>query len=146
MTVSHTVAAALLMYAAATDNRQPSAEAAIGWANALNSHVSINDGKAAIDAHRATSTDWLMPAHVNAGVRAIRRRRTDAIGGMNPPPELDVADTIVWARSYVLAIGDGEEHQAAQKRACAAVGVEVPAQIEGTHRMPAVGHLVRPVS
>jgi hypothetical protein len=148
MTVSHTVAAALLMYAAATDNRQPSAEAAIGWANALDERVNPEDGKAAIDTHRSTSTDWLLPAHVNAEVRRLRKARTDAIGADEvPPAELaeKPARALGWTREYRRAIGDGETPERAEARACDAVGVEVPAQIEGTRRMPDVGHLARTV-
>lgn len=148
MPASPVVASALLMYAAATDNRQPSEEAAIGWANALDEQVTLADGKAAIDRHRATSTDWLMPAHINTEVRRIRKIRTDAIGAEEIPPA-DLAESparaLAWTREYRRARGDGEEHTAAEQRACDAVGVAVPEQIEGARRMPAVGHLVREV-
>src|SRR5687767_6305810 len=110
MPASPVIASALLMYAAATDNRQPSAEAAIGWANALDEQVTLTDGKAAIDRHRATSTDWLMPAHINAAVRTMRKARTDAIGDVNPPAELADRPHVenTWKREYARAIGDGE--------------------------------------
>jgi hypothetical protein len=145
MPVSPAVGAALLAYAAATDNREVTEEAARAWADVLDDVVTPADGKAAIIAHRRSSTDYLMPIHVNAGVRAIRRKRTETIGGIVPPAELSVADDVAWLRAYVRAIGDGKTEDAATKRACDAVGVEVPAQIEGTRRMPAVGHLVQTV-
>ena len=144
MPVSHTVAAALLMYAAATDNRQPSAEAAIGWANALDERVNPEDGKAAIDAHRATSTDWLLPAHVNAEVRRIRKARADAMGVVNPPAELADRPALEnnWKREYARAICDGEEPAAATKRACDALGIDVPLQLEPIPRPEAVKRLM----
>jgi hypothetical protein len=146
--VSPAVGAALLAYAAATDNREVTEEAARAWADVLDDHVTPGDGKAAIIAHRRSSTDYLMPIHVNAGVRAIRRARTERIGiDEIPPAELaeQPARALGWTREYRRAIGDGETPDAATKRACEAVGVEVPLAIEGTHRMPAVGHLARTV-
>lgn len=147
MTVSPAIGAALLAYAAATDNRTVTEEAARAWADILDDHVTLNDGKQAIIAHRRTSNEYLMPIHVNAGVRAIRKRRTDTIADVHPPAEL--ADTLAretaWTREYRRAIGDGATPDEATVRACAVVGVEVPLQVEGTHRMPEVGHLVRGV-
>src|SRR5690606_26424831 len=87
MPTSPAIAAALLAYAAATDNRNVTEEAARGWAAALDERVTPADGKAAIDTHRATSTDWLMPAHVNAEVRRIRKARADAMAEVNPPAD-----------------------------------------------------------
>lgn len=148
MPVSPATGAALLAYAAATDNREVTEEAARAWADVLDDTVTLRDGKAAIIAHRRSSTDYLMPIHVNTEVRRIRRTRTDAIGAEEiPPAELaeSPARALGWTREYRRARGDGAEHQAAEARACAAVGVEVPAQIEGTHTMPAVGHLARRV-
>jgi hypothetical protein len=133
------------MYAAATDNRQPSAEAAIGWANALDDRVNAEDGKAAIDTHRATSTDWLMPAHVNAEVRRMRKARTDAIGELNPPADLGVADDTAWVRAYVRAIGDGKTPEAATEHACRVLDIPVPAQIDTPRNLPELGRLVRRV-
>lgn len=147
MAVSPVIASALLMYAAATDNRQPSEEAARAWAAALGDHVSITDGKAAIDAHRAVSTDWLMPAHINAEVRRIRKTRTDTIGKVNPPAELADRPHVenTWKREYANAIGDGEEPDSATKRACAVVGVPVPLQIDSPRRLGDLGRLARRV-
>jgi hypothetical protein len=148
MTVSPAIAAVLLAYAAATDNRIITEEAARAWADVLDDHVTPADGKAAIIAHRRTSTDYLMPIHVNAGVRAIRRGRTERIGTEEvPPAELaeNPARALAWSREYRRAIGDGEEHASAERRACESVGVAVPLAIEGTHRMPDVAHLARRV-
>lgn len=148
MPVKPSIAAALLMYAAAVDNRKDSEEAARAWAASLNDHVTIADGKTAIDSHRAVSTDWLLPAHINAEVRRMRRARTDAIGADEiPPAELSEHPmrALAWTREYRRAIGNGDLPEVATKRACEAVGVEVPPMIEGTRTMPEVGHLVRRV-
>lgn len=148
MPAPRSVAAALLAYAAATDNREVNESAAAAWADILDEHVNLADGKQAIIAHRRTSTDYLMPIHVNAGVRAIRKARTDTIADTEvPPAALDEhpARALAWTREYRRAIGDGELPEVAVKRACDAVGVEVPAQIEGARTMPEVGHLVRGV-
>lgn len=148
MTVPASVAAGLLGYAASTDNRDASSEeAARGWAAALDEHVSLTDGKVAIDRHRATSTDWLMPAHINAEVRRIRRSRTEKIGADElPPAELDgqPAHAITWTREYRRAIGDGDEPEQAAKRACAAVGIAVPEQLEADPRPGEVRRLLGP--
>lgn len=144
MPVPNTTAAALLMYAAATDNRQPSAEAAIGWANALDERVTPEDGKAAIDAHRATSTDWLLPAHINTEVRRIRKARADAIGDVNPPAELADKPALenTWKREYARAVCDGETPDVAVKRACDALDIAVPLQLEAVPRPEAVKRLM----
>lgn len=144
MTVSPAVGAALLAYAAATDNREVTEEAARAWADVLDDHVGLKDGKAAIIAHRRTSTDYLMPIHVNTEVRRIRRTRTDAIGDVNPPAILaDLPDRENgWKREYTRAIGDGETPDAAVKRACDAVGVDVPLELETVPRPEAVKRLM----
>lgn len=146
MPVPPAVAAGLLAYAAATDNRTVTEEAARAWADVLDDHVTLADGKAAIIAHRRASGEYLMPLHVNLGVRAIRRARTDRIGDAEvPPPALDEqpARAAAWSREFRRAIGDGCDAGTAEVRACHAVGIEVPRAIQGTRVMPEVGHLVR---
>lgn len=148
MPVRPEIAAALLSWAAAFDNREVTRTAAIAWAEALDDCVTPEDGKAAITTHARTSSEYLKPLHVNTEVRRIRKERTDRIGmDETPPAELaeNPARALGWTREYRRAIGDGETPDAATKRACDAVGIEVPLAIEGTHRMPAVGHLVRTV-
>lgn len=145
MPVKPSIAAGLLAYAASTDNRQPSEEAAHGWAAALDEHVTLTDGKTAIDRHRATTADWLMPAHVNAEVRRIRKARADALGDVVPPAELADRPAMenAWTREYRRSWCDGDPADVATKRACDAVGIQTPAQIEGTRRMPSVAHVAR---
>lgn len=147
MPVSPAVGAALLAYAAATDNREVTEEAARAWADVLDDTVTPTDGKAAIIAHRRSSTDYLMPLHVNAGVRAIRKQRTDAMGPVNPPAELADRPHVenTWKREYARAIGDGETPDAATKRACDALDIPVPAQIDTPRNLPELSRLVRRV-
>lgn len=147
MPVSPAVGAALLAYAAATDNREVTEEAARAWADVLDDTVTPADGKAAIIAHRRSSTDYLMPLHVNAGVRAIRKQRTDAMGPVNPPAELADRPHVenTWKREYARAIGDGETPEVATERACRALDIPVPAQIDTPRNLPELGRLVRRV-
>lgn len=144
MPVHPAVAAALLSWASATDNREVTPEASIAWADALDDHVTLDDGKAAITAHRRSSSDWLMPLHVNTEVRRIRKVRTDAIGDVNPPAALADRPALEnnWKREYARATGDGELPEAAYKRACDALGIEVPLQLERAPRPEAVKALM----
>jgi len=66
--------AALLGKAAALDDRKVSSEKAIEFAKALNP-MTFADATAAIEHHRATSTEWLMPAHLNKIVTGWKRER-----------------------------------------------------------------------
>ena len=148
MPVPPEIAAALLSWAAAYDNREVTRTAAIAWADALDDCVTPEDGKAAITTHARTSSEYLKPLHVNTEVRRIRKERTDRIGlDEIPPAELDKhpARALAWTREYRRAIGDGETPDAATKRACDAVGVAVPLAIETVRHLPDVGRLVRRV-
>lgn len=148
MPVNPEIAAALLSWAAAFDNREVTRTAAIAWAEALDDVVNLADGKAAITQHARNSSEYLKPLHVNAEVRRIRKERVERIGdGGIPPAELADKHYVeaAWRREFARAIGDGDQFDTAEKRACAAVGVEVPAVIEGGRAMPAVGHLTRRV-
>jgi hypothetical protein len=145
MPVSPATGAALLAYAAATDNREVTEEAARAWADVLDDTVTLRDGKAAIIAHRRSSTDYLMPIHVNTEVRRIRRTRTDAIAADEIPPaalDHEPARALTWTREYRRAIGDGEAPDAATKRACDAVGVAAPLQLPTAPRPEAVKRLM----
>src|SRR5690606_41175547 len=128
MPTSPAIAAALLAYAAATDNRNVTEEAARGWAAALDERVTPADGKAAIHTHRATSTDWLMPAHVNAEVRRIRKSRADATGEVNPPaePADRPATENAWKRQYARAACSADTPEAANNVTCDTLDNAVP--------------------
>lgn len=89
-------AAALLAVAAAFDNRKPDADAAKAWSVALDGYR-FEDCRDAIVAHYRSSSDWIMPAHVVAGVKRIRASRIDAVA-LTPPRELDPDDTAAYQR------------------------------------------------
>lgn len=143
MPVHPSVAAALLAYAASTDNRTVTEEAARGWADALDAKVNLADGKAAIAAHRTRSADWLMPAHVNAGVLAIRRARLDAMQTPQPPSSLDghPAREIAWQRAYRDAIGSGAAADEAMAVACESVGTAAPSPVGSAGRPLELAHV-----
>lgn len=74
-------AALLLGVAAAYDNRTVSEIAARAWAEAL-AGVELADAKAVVVEHYRRTRDWIMPADVLAGVKAMQRARLAAA----PPP------------------------------------------------------------
>lgn len=138
MPVHPSIAAGLLSWAAATDNREVTKEAAIAWSEALDDRVTLADGKAAISAHRSTTSDYLMPSHVNAGVRSIRKTRLDNMQTPQPPEALDgsPAREMAWQREYRRAIGDGATEVQAMQASCAALGVDVPVALPPATRPP----------
>lgn len=159
MAVHPSIAAGLLAWAAATDNREVTETAAIAWAEALDSRVTLADGKAAISAHRAETSDYLMPAHVNRGVLAIRRDRLERMETPQPPQGLDghPGRELTWQREYRRAVGSGATADQAMAAACEALGVQPdravleasgpPPEIQRLAHSPACscGCLTRPV-
>jgi hypothetical protein len=134
----------LLLYASAFDNRQPSEAAARAWADVLDGRVTLLDAKTAIGAHYAKTRDWIMPADINTAVLAMRRTRLDHMETPQPPVVLagDPAREIPWTREYRRAIGDGADVEAATRRACDAIGIATPAQIDAVPRPDAVKQLM----
>ena len=63
-----TEASKFLAMVAAYDNRRVTEQAAQAWAGAL-PHIDPAEAWAAAQEHFATSTDYLLPAHITAGVR-----------------------------------------------------------------------------
>lgn len=102
-------AAALLGIAAAFDNRKPDPDAAQAWAIALND-LRFADCRDAIVEHYRRSSDWLMPEHVIAGVKRIRRNRVAAYGTLPAPTHIDPDDTAAlnaWTVRTTRDIADG---------------------------------------
>lgn len=64
----------LLAKAALVDNRQVSAQVVAAWHEAIGHHH-YPDALAALDYHRQTSREYLVPAHINDLVPLIRRNR-----------------------------------------------------------------------
>lgn len=75
----------VLVVATAFDNRKPSAVMLAAWVDALNiaGPFPAADAVEAVKRHYAASTEYLMPAHVADGCRAIQAARREAI----PPVE-----------------------------------------------------------
>jgi len=145
MPIALSDAAELLGRAAARDNREPTRAGAIAWSEDLHEYVSLADGSAAISAHYQRTRDWIMPSDINTAVRAMRKARTERIGADEiPPAALDEkpAVALTWTREYRRAIGDGEAPDAATKRACDAVGIAVPLQLDAVPRPEAVKRLM----
>lgn len=104
-------AAALLGVAASFDNRKPDEIAAQAWSLALDGRR-FEDCRDAIVRHYSRTTEWLMPAHVLEGVKAIRHERLRDFGPIEPPAELDPDNDrayIEWMRDAQLAIADGRQ-------------------------------------
>lgn len=147
MPISPAVAAELLSRAAARDNREVTRAGALAWSEDLDDQVNLADGSKAISTHYRVSRDWIMPSDINAMVRGMRKARTDAMGPVNPPAELADKPHVEnsWRREYARAIGDGETPEAATERACRALDIPVPAQIDTPRNLPELGRLVRRV-
>lgn len=131
MPVDLTVAATLLSWAAALDNRSVTDEAVHAWAASLNPNVTPVDGKEAISEHFRTSTDYLMPQHVNYGAARIRERRIGQTEANEIPPaslDDDGRGSNAWKIAFRKAIGSGVEHGQAYAYACQQVGV--PMEVE----------------
>lgn len=117
------------------------------WAMALEdvSYVTAQEVARAMVKGRTSDMRWVTPGDIRSEVARLRKQRTSAIGVVNPPAELAdrVADTITWQRAYVEAIGDGDAPDVAEKRACDALGIAVPQQLDTPRRLGELGQLVR---
>lgn len=67
------------------DNRRVDRAVVAAWHDLVHD-LPLEDALDAVRAHRRESTDYLLPAHVIAGVKRIRKARLDAV----PPPLPDV--------------------------------------------------------
>lgn len=109
-------AARLLTAAALYDNRKVDDLAAIAWSKALGPHVNYADALEAISAHYGATSDWLMPAHVNQRVSAMRRARVEHKTPPPPPASIDPADVgaqMTWTRTVTRYIADGHDEATA---------------------------------
>jgi hypothetical protein len=94
------------------DNRKPGTpeeadQTARMWSQAL-WDVRLEDAARAVTEHFAASTEYLMPAHVRAGVKRIRGKRIAEHPPLTPPPGLDPLETTTWLAEARSRIGDGE--------------------------------------
>jgi hypothetical protein len=94
------------------DNRKPGTpeeadRTATLWAQALHD-VSLPDAGQAVTQHFATSTDYLMPAHIRAAVKRIRAKRLEDHPPLTPPPDLTPLETNDWLRDARRRVADGQ--------------------------------------
>jgi hypothetical protein len=78
---------AVLATCALYDNRRTDPRTVIMWHRAIGD-LPYQDCEAAVVAHYAESTDWIMPAHVRNRVKAARRDRLERAPVAPPPAEL----------------------------------------------------------
>ena len=107
-----TEAAELLGHAAAFDNRNPSAAAAVAWASALHDIPLDADAKAAVAAYYTTPpqnpTDrlWILPHHIRTLRSKIRSKRLENFQYEPIADETD-AEFLARYRGQVQAIASG---------------------------------------
>lgn len=101
-------AAQLLAMAAAYDNRNASEIAARAWAEALDD-VRFEDARYALIEHYKRSRQWLMPAEIREGVRALREQRTlrGRVRLGHPPADLEPEAHTEFLRLSDRLLGDG---------------------------------------
>jgi hypothetical protein len=91
----------LLAICASYDRRKVGDIDVIAWQQVL-SDLSYHDCNAAVVAHYAEATDWIMPAHVRNRVKAMRRDRLAR--EIVPAPPAELTDD---PRSYKAALAAG---------------------------------------
>lgn len=97
--------AQLLAKAALVDNRQVSAEIVATWHEAVGHH-DYQTALAALDRHRATSTEYLLPAHINEQAKVVRQleahdeAKTRAMYALPAPKSGGVPDWF-WERAGI---------------------------------------------
>jgi 5,10-methenyltetrahydromethanopterin hydrogenase len=124
MTMKPSEAAELLSLAAAWDDRKVTSEKAKAWAESL-AGLDPQDCAEAIRAHFADSTEYLMPAHIKAGVKKIRNDRIKAANSaLLEPHDVDPDDVVRY-----LAAG-----RARRRMIAAGQDVDTPPEIEGAKR------------
>lgn len=79
----------------------------------------------AIEACRAlarSDREWVSAGDVLGEVRRLRRARIGNREAPAPPPNLSAAEYVAWRRAYYDALGDGDDVETADDRACATIG------------------------
>lgn len=103
--------AELLTMIAAYDRRKLGEVDVIAWAETL-PDVALTDARAVVVEHYAASTDWLMPAHIRAGVKRIRRDRLERAPQV--VPDADPDDPVAWRQALLdgrMRAADGTERR-----------------------------------
>lgn len=101
-------AAVLLATAASFDNRQQNSAATQAWAEALKD-VDFSDAQHAIVDHYRTSSTWIMPSDIVAGVKAIEAARISAapnVYELEPPKHVTDLDGDEFDAAYMEWLQD----------------------------------------
>lgn len=98
----------ILTKAAMIDNRAVTPALIQAW-HELIGDIDYADAMAALNYHRANSTEYLVPAHIIAGVRRIRADRIERAITAAPPAAIadDAAAARRWMDQQIAAIADG---------------------------------------
>ncbi|AZQ77650.1 hypothetical protein EJ997_10180 [Flaviflexus ciconiae] len=129
------LAARVLATAASCDNRRLASDderqmAVAFWAEALHPETTLADATNAVIEHYATTTDWLMPAHVNKLTATYRRERLLDTEVPYPPgladsPQLENE----WRRAWHQAVKQGASPETAQGLAWERIGRTPPREL-----------------
>ncbi|MEE6280175.1 hypothetical protein [Georgenia sp. MJ170] len=94
------------------------------WRDVLTG-VRYGDAIEACRSLAAGEAGWLTPGHLFGEVRRLRRARIGNRSAPAPPPSVagDGWAQLRFQRAYIEALGDGDDDDVADERACAAVGV-----------------------
>lgn len=96
----------LLNLISSTDGRNLTQQMPVAWMEIIGD-LDFEDSKAAVVEHFQSSTEWLMPAHVRAGVKRIREKRIVAAGPVDPSPVDSDDDYLRVRRSMLDAAASG---------------------------------------
>lgn len=98
----------LLAVIGVVDRRQSASEAEImAWQDLL-ADINYDDAEAAVREHRRTSTDWIQPAHVIAGVKKIRAARLKILDDLEAyPNDIEGVSYLDEKRALQRAVADG---------------------------------------
>lgn len=141
-------AATLLTFAALGDNRTVTRETAMFWAEVLRPDITLDEGRHAVTAHFANSTDYLTPAHVNALVSQQREVRKAMVPEVIPPRELaDYPEAgWRWTRVWQDAMITGHTEDRSREIANRQFGIDedlTPLAIEAGEQVSMVANLAR---
>lgn len=124
-------AAKLLTKCAAYDNRHPSREAAMAWAEAMTMRsISLDEASRALTQHYVSSTDYCQPAHVIRIAQENRKSLALIAGPPDYPPELSWREEQAWRRDWRESIECGRTNEDATAFADRQWGYERPATAE----------------
>jgi len=116
--------AVFLGKAALIDNRTVGEADVAAW-HELIGDLPLRDCMAALAEHRKAGAEWLMPSHIIARVRDIRRARLVSAGTAPIPAGLTQDQERAWVRSWCAAVKDGSPDPVAEANAGAGGFVEI---------------------